>query len=80
MSFYLTFEPCPDCIAKNCLQCVLTDRRLTIRAVQSETPPLNALNGPCETSQDLLAHMARFFDFDPETGIMYFKALEVGHE
>ena len=72
--YWLVYEPCPDCQARNCLQCVSSDRHLTIRAVQATEPPPNAINGPCDTPQDLLDRMVRFFAFDPETGIMYFKA------
>lgn len=75
MAFYLIYEPCPNCQDKDCLQCVQTDRQLTLRAVQADTPPQNSINGPCETPQDLLGHIARFFDFDAATGIMYFKMM-----
>ncbi|CAG0933602.1 hypothetical protein TFLX_03126 [Thermoflexales bacterium] len=73
MAFYLVYEPCANCQAKNCLQCVQTDRQLTLRAVQAEDPPQNSINGPCEAPQDLLNRMVQFFDFDQQTGIMYFK-------
>ena len=73
MPYYLVYEPCENCHVKNCLQCVQTDRQLTLRAVQADEPPDRSINGPCETPEDLLGHIARFFEFDVETGIMYFR-------
>lgn len=73
MAYYLVYEPCADCRAQNCLQCVQPDRQLTLRAIQADEQPQNSINGPCETPADLLGHIARFFEFDAETGIMYFK-------
>ena len=83
MAFYLVYEPCAGCQSRNCLQCVREDRQLTLRAVQATEPPLNSLNGPCETPEALLGRIAQFFEFDTETGIMYFKTPgenEQGHE
>jgi hypothetical protein len=83
MPFFLVYEPCADCADAHCLQCVKPGRQLTLRAVHAEMPPERSINGPCETPQDLLNHMAKFFDFDPSTGVMLFKnrkSAETPHE
>lgn len=74
MPYYLIYEPCPECESRQCLQCLKPDRQLNIRVVlaPADRPPANSLNGPCATPQELLGHIARFFDFDPATGKMYF--------
>lgn len=72
MAWWLVYERCEDC-RENCLQCRREERELTIRAVEAGESPANALNGPCETPQIMLRRISEFFDFDPETGKMYFK-------
>jgi hypothetical protein len=77
MPFYLVYEPCPECDTQECFQCVKHDRQLALRAVQADALPKNSLNGPCATPADLLERLVKFFDFDADTGKMYFKVTPI---
>lgn len=73
MPYYLVYQRCSDCTDGNCFQCVQPGRNLVLRVVQADEIPEHAINGPCDTAQELIGMMSKHFDFDPETGLMFFK-------
>jgi hypothetical protein len=64
MPYYLVYHRCPGCERISCLQCIQPDRHLTIRAERADNPPINSINGPADTREELLGIMARVFAFD----------------
>ena len=73
MSYWLIYERCDQCEEESCLQCHRSDRSLTLRVVERDSPPKNSLDGPCAVPQEILQRMSEFFAFDENTGKMYFK-------
>ncbi len=70
LPWWIVYERCANCVEENCLLCHL-DRHLTLRAVQAQNVPDNALIGPCESKEVLLKRLgANVFKFD-EQGEMY---------
>ncbi len=73
MAYWMVYERCNDCDVPNCLQCQRAERRMTLRVIEADEMPEATLNGPCATSEELLKIIGQYFDFDRETGFMYFK-------
>lgn len=68
--WWIVYERCADCIETECLTC-RSDRHLTLRAVQAQDAPPNALIGPCDSPAQALARLGPLFRID-ENGQMYF--------
>ena len=62
MAYWLTVTPCVEC-DENCTQCPLRDRPVELHAVESETKPERAVNGPRDSAEELLGVLAKWFTF-----------------
>lgn len=68
--WWLIYERCSDCDEPNCLMCQ-SGRHLTLRMVQSAAMPDNALIGPADSKENLLARLGPLFRVDDD-GQIYF--------
>jgi len=72
MDYWMVYERCEGC-TQDCLVCKREDRHLTLRMVVAEDTPANALYGPYDDPERMLKRISDHFDFDRETGRIFFK-------
>ena len=53
MSYWLTYELCEKC--EICRDCEQSDRLMSLRVLEADQPPSNAVNGPADDVQQLLS-------------------------
>jgi hypothetical protein len=73
MAYWLCYTTCLTCTGQ-CSACQHRDQSISVHVVQSEQQPAHAVNGPCDTPDELLSTMAKHFVFGPD-GLLRLKDL-----